>query len=169
MAKKVAFIIANNGFRDEEFQVPSLVLEENGIDVIVVSLSLDEARGMLGTRVQPHILIDDVKVTNYDAIVFVGGVGSQEYWDNPTAHKIANEAIKHNKILAAICIAPITLANAGVLKGKKATVWSSEINRLKAKGAKYIKEPVVRDGNIITADGPTSASLFANKILEALK
>lgn len=169
MAKNAVFIIANNSFRDEEFKVPSLVLEENGLDITVASSSLNEARGILGTKVQPDILIDDIMVAKYDVIIFVGGAGCHEYWDNPKAHKIVNEAIEQKKVLAAICIAPVILANAGVLKNKKATVWPSEVNALKAKGAKYIKEPVVQDGNIITANGPTSASLFADNILEALK
>ncbi len=169
MAKKAVMIIASNGFRDEEFKVPNLVLEDGGVKVTVASSSLDEARGILGTRVKPDILIDDIKVKDYDAVIFVGGAGSQEYWDDPVAHKLVQDSVKQNKILAAICIAPITLANAGVLKGKKATVWSSEVKRLKTSGAVYAAEPVVVDGKIITANGPTSASLFADKILEALE
>jgi protease I len=169
MAKKAVMIIASNGFRDEEFKVPHLVLEENGVAVKIASSSLEEARGILGTKVKPDILVKNIKVSDYEAIIFVGGAGSQEYWDDPVAHKIAKEAIKQNKILAAICIAPITLANAGVLKGKKATVWSSETKRLKSKGAIYLEEPAVQDGNIITANGPTAASSFADKILEGLK
>ncbi|MBM3252257.1 MAG: DJ-1/PfpI family protein [Candidatus Omnitrophica bacterium] len=169
MAKKVVMIIASNGFRDEEFKVPHLVLEENGAEVKIASSSLDEARGILGTKVKPDILIKNINVADYDAIIFVGGAGSQEYWDDPIAHKIAKEAIKENKILAAICIAPITLANAGVLKGRKATVWLSEVKRLKSKGVIYLDETVVQDGNIVTANGPTAASSFADKILEGLK
>jgi len=169
MAKKAVMIIASNGFRDEEYKVPHLVLEENGIEIKVASSSLEEARGMLGTKVKPGLLISDIKVNDYDAIIFVGGAGSQEYWDNPIAHKITQEAIKQNKILAAICVAPVTLANAGVLEKKKATVWFSEVKRLKAKGVVYKEEPVVQDGNIITANGPTAASGFADKILEGLK
>ncbi|MBM3248634.1 MAG: DJ-1/PfpI family protein [Candidatus Omnitrophica bacterium] len=168
MAKKAVMIIASNGFRDEEFKVPHLVLEDNGVKVTIASSSLSTARGILGSRVNPDLLIGDIKVKDYDVIIFVGGAGSQEYWDEPIAHNIVKEAVKQNKVLAAICIAPIILANAGELKGKKATVWSSEIKRLKTQGAVYVAESVAVDGKIITANGPTSASLFADKILEAL-
>lgn len=168
MAKKAVMIIASNSFRDEEFKVPHLVLEDSGVKVTIASSSLDTARGILGTRVNPDILIDDIRAEDYDAIIFVGGAGAQEYWDDQVAHNLAVEAVKQNKVLAAICIAPIILANAGLLKGKKATVWSSEIKRLKAQGAVYTAEAVVADGKIITANGPTAASLFADKILEAL-
>lgn len=168
MTKKAVIIIAHNEFRDEEFKVPHLVLEEGGVKVTIASSSLAVSRGVLGTRVRPDILINDIKVQDFDAVIFVGGAGAQEYWDDPKAHNIVQESVKQNKVLAAICIASIILANAGVLQGKKSTVWSSEVKRLKTSGALYVEAPVVVDGKIITANGPTSASVFADKILEAL-
>ena len=55
---------------------------------------------------------------DYDAVIFVGGPGSSEYWDDPKAHSIAEETVAADKIPGAICIA--SLAKSGVLKGKKA-------------------------------------------------
>ncbi len=166
--KKAVMIIAHRNFRDEEFQKPKNILEEHGIKVIVASSRKDIATGMLGTTVKPDILISDINVKDYDIIIFVGGVGATEYWNNPTAHKIAQEALKQGKILCAICIAPVTLANAGILKGKKATVWPSERDRLEAKGALYTGEDVEVDGNIITASGPKAAEKFGNVIVRSL-
>ncbi|MBU1153352.1 DJ-1/PfpI family protein [bacterium] len=108
------------------------------------------------------------KAANYDAIVFVGGGGSSEYWNNPAAHKIAKEMAVMGKVVGAICIAPVILANAGILNGKKATVFPSEIERLKAKGAIYTCAGVEIDGRIITANGPQSAALFGEAIVAAL-
>ena len=34
-------------------------------------------------------------------------------WDDPGAHRIAQEVVAQGKVLAAICIAPVTLARAG--------------------------------------------------------
>ncbi|MDI6821744.1 MAG: DJ-1/PfpI family protein [Actinomycetota bacterium] len=168
-AKKILMIIAHKDFRDEEYKQPRDLFEEEGFDVTVASSSLEEAKGMLGMEVKPDILLDQVNVEDYDAIVFVGGSGASEYWDNSTAHTIAQKAVEANKILAAICIAPVTLANAGVLSGKKATVYSSRIGEIQAKGAKYEETDVIRDGNIITASGPQASRAFARAIVEALK
>lgn len=124
---------------------------------------------MLGAVVTPQILIDQVKVDEYEAIVFVGGVGAQEYFNHPIAHKIAKEAVNKGKILAAICIAPRILAEAGVLKGKKATVWASEGKILEEKGANYTGKSVEVDGNIVTGSGPQAAEEFAKSIIKLLK
>ncbi|MEM3433363.1 MAG: DJ-1/PfpI family protein [Candidatus Hadarchaeum sp.] len=166
--KKVVMIVAARNFRDEEFQRPKEILESQGAKVTIASSTLDLATGMLGARVKPDVLVKDIKVEDYDAIVFVGGVGAAEYWEDPVAHRIAREAVEKGKILCAICIAPVTLANAGVLSGKKATVFGAEAEKLKAKGAKYTGAKVEQDGNIITASGPEAAKEFGEAIVRAL-
>lgn len=164
----IAMIIAKNGFRDEEYLQPKEIFIKAGFKVDTFSSSLGIAEGMLGMKTKVDKLIDDLKVEEYDAIVFVGGVGSSEYWDNPVAHKIAKEALAKNKVLAAICIAPITLAKAGVLRGKNATVYPSEELQLKQLGANYTKRDVEVDDNIVTASGPHAAKQFGEKIKEIL-
>ncbi|MFH1867359.1 MAG: DJ-1/PfpI family protein [Candidatus Omnitrophota bacterium] len=167
--KKILAIIASSNFRDEELLVPKGIFEEEGFKVVVASSSLEASRGMLGAEIKPNILIGDVNVDDYDAVIFVGGSGASEYWDNEIAHKIAKDTLGKKKLLAAICIAPITLANAGVLNNKRATVWFSEANKLAGKGASYTGSVVEVDGDIITANGPTSASEFAEAIVKKLK
>ncbi|MEW6163166.1 MAG: DJ-1/PfpI family protein [Nitrospirota bacterium] len=166
--KKVVMIIASKNFRDEELQKPMSILKKQGAKVTIASSSLKVVTGMLGTKVIPDILIKDVNVASYDAVIFVGGVGAAEYWDDPVAHNIARGAVRQNKILCAICIAPVTLANSGVLKGKKATVWKSEKEKIEAKGAIYTGTGVQVDGRIITADSPASAERFGEMIVKAL-
>lgn len=167
--KKILAIIASSDFRDEELLVPKGIFEEEGFKVVIASSSLETSSGTLGAEVKPDILIKDVKIDDYDVVIFVGGSGASEYWDSPIAHNIAKGALEKNKILAAICIAPVTLANAGILTGKKATVWASEVNRLISKGAFYTGSAVEVDGNIVTANGPTAASEFAEAIVKKLK
>ncbi len=166
--KKAVMIIAQNNFRDEELLRPKEVLEKHGVSVTVASSSLKESTGMLGAKIKPDILFTAINVSDYDAILFVGGSGSREYWDNAAAHKIANEANTSKKIVGAICIAPVTLAKAGLLANKKATTHSSTVNDVKASGAKYTGADVERDGNIITASGPEAAQKFGEAIVKAL-
>jgi protease I len=166
--KKAVMIIAPNGFRDEELKEPREILKQKGIKVTVASTSLNPASGMLGASVKPEILLSELKVEDYDAVIFVGGVGAKQYWDDPAAHRIAREALKKNKVLGAICIAPVILANAGVLSGKKATVWKSEAKRIKEKGATYSDKPVELDGKIVTGSGPQAAKEFGQAIAQLL-
>jgi len=166
--KKVVMVIAQDGFRDEELLQPKEILERNGIEVKVASSSLAQAKGMLGAKVKPDILVSDINIRDFAAVVFVGGAGASQYWDDPVAQKLAEDALNANRIVAAICIAPVTLAKAGILKGKRATVWSSEAEQLKAAGANYTGRAVEKDGDIITGSGPTAAREFAEEIVRAL-
>ncbi len=166
--KKVVMIIAEKDFRDEELLEPRRILEEQGATVTLASTTLRPATGMFGAKAKPDILVSEVKVDDYDAIIFVGGAGASQYWNDPTAHTIAREAVQKDKILCAICIAPVTLANAGVLSGKKTTVWASERGKLEAKGASYTGEPVEVAGKIITGSGPQAAEEFSRAIARAL-
>jgi len=171
--KRVLFLIAFEGFRDQEYFVPKEILEKRGIKIKTVSTKKGIAIGADGGDTNIDLILEEVNVGDFDAIVFVGGPGCLEYLDNEKSYRVAREALQENKILAAICISPIILAKAGVLKGKKATVWASALDRgpiqvLEEKGAEFIDEKLVQNGNIITANGPVVAEEFGKKILEKL-
>ncbi len=164
----ILLVIATDEFRDEEYREPAEALARAKAGVVIASSSKNPCIGMLGLKVTPDLLISEINVSDYAAVVFIGGKGASEYFDNPAAHKIAQDAIAQDKFVAAICIAPSTLANAGLLNGKKATCFPSERGNLAAKGANVVNESVVRDGQIITADGPQSAKAFAKALCDAL-
>ncbi len=166
MEKKALFLVAPSNFRDEEYFQPKKALENAGIKVVTASLKTGEITGMLGGKTTSDVLLQDVNPKEYDAIVYIGGGGSDVYWENPLAHSLAVFAVENKKVLAAICIAPVTLEKAGVLKGKKATVFASE--KKKIKSATLLDKPVVQDGLIITANGPQAAGEFGSVILKAL-
>jgi putative intracellular protease/amidase len=69
----------------------------------------------------------------------------------------------------------MVLAKAGVLRGKRATVWTSpafpqSVRALEAGGCKYeSKEKIVHDVNLITAFGPDFAKQFGKAIADKLK
>lgn len=165
MRKKALMVIAFKNFRDEEYLEPKKILENAGIKVTTASTQTGTATGKPGTKVPVDITIDQINPADFDAIIFIGGAGCYDYYSNQTALKIAWEAVKQNKILAAICSAGGILAHAGVLNGKKATVFPGEAELLKSKGAIYTGAPVEIDEKIITADGPQSARAFGEKIV----
>jgi protease I len=166
--QKVLFVIAHRDFRDEEFREPKAVLEKAGFTVTVASSGTGVATGMLGMRYTPDLLLSEAKAGEYEAVVFIGGAGAKEYWEDAQAHAIAREAVSSGKVVGAICIAPVTLANAGLLKGKKAAVFPSVAASLTAKGAQCTGKKVERDGLLITASGPEAAKEFGSTLSEAL-
>lgn len=159
--KKVLIIVAADKFQDEEFGQPYNLLTKSGATVKIACSRLGPARGMFGRQVTPDCLLDTCKAAEFDAILFIGGQGAAEYFNSAQAHRIAREAAAGGKVLGAICIAPATLANAGVLQGKKATVFPSEEQQLSAGGAILVRRGVVADGRIVTAVGPQAAKEFA--------
>jgi protease I len=134
----------------------------------VASTTLSEISGMNGAKARADILLKDVMVKDFDAVVFIGGSGAEQYTDDPLSHKIAQESVAEGKITAAICLGPVILANAGILKDKKATCYPTNGDKLTAAGVNYTASLVEKDGNIITADGPNSAQEFGEEIYKAL-
>ncbi len=167
---KALLIIAPANFRDEELFHTQEELEKAGIETAVASSKRGTIRGMLGGTAEAKILLSEVDTAQYDAVIFIGGSGASVYYEDREAHRIAREAAKLGKVLGAICIAPGILAKAGVLKGKKATIWNGQfIEILEAGGATYTGKSVEIDGKIITANGPPAAREFGRAIVKALR
>ena len=166
--KRILMIIPSKNYRDEELNIPKKMFEDAGAIVDVASEKSGRARGMLGSRIESDFVYTEVKIDDYDAVIFVGGVGSKIFWNDPLAHTLAKEAVEKDKLLCAICLAPATLANAGVLKGKSATSYNLASAALKKAGATYTGRPVEVDGRIVTGEGPRAAEEFAQTIIEQL-
>lgn len=173
LCRKVAMIIAFRDFRDAEYFVPREILEQAGAKITTASTKLGTAIGADGGDIKVDLLLGDLNPADFDVIVFIGGPGCLQYLDNENSYQIAKETLKQNKVLGSICVSPVVLAKAGVLSGKRATVWSSSMDRgpiriLEEGGAIYEDRPVVIDEKLITANGPGAAKEFGEKLVEAL-
>lgn len=163
-------VIAPKNFRDEELTIPKEFFESKKIAVDVASTTKEKVAGMLGTIVKPDILIKDVILDEYSAVIFVGGIGVEDnkLYHNEEFVQLAKKAFIKAKVVAAICIAPKILASAGILKGKKVSCFSTAIPYVKEKGGIIQSSDVAQDGTIITASGPQAAKKFAETIYNML-
>ena len=144
-----------------------------GAQISTASTSLGTAIGADGGEAKVDNLIENLKVDEFAAVFFVGGPGCLKYLDIERSYNLAKEVVAKERVLGAICISPVILAKAGVLQGKKATVWSSAMDKsaikiLEENGATYQDEGVVVDGKIVTANGPASARAFGEILVEVL-
>lgn len=166
---KIGMIIAYEGYREEEYDIPRERFLKEGYEVVTISSSLGEATGKFGAKVNVDLQIDNVNVELFNSIVFIGGPGTSQYLDDPVAHGIAKQTLFLGKVLGAICMAPVILARAGLLSKKHATVFAGNAPELIDKGAIYIGKDVEEDDLIITGNGPSAADKFADTIINKLK
>ncbi|MFA9375991.1 MAG: DJ-1/PfpI family protein [Lachnotalea sp.] len=128
-----------------------------------------------GVKVKMDVLIDEVKVEDYDALAIPGGFRefgfNEEAFDERTLEMI-REFNSYNKPIATVCVAAFALAESGVLKGRKATTYHLDDGKTQRDLAQYgvnvINESVVIDKNIITSYCPQTAPEVAFRLLEML-
>ncbi len=165
---KVLLAIAQRGFQDIEYDAVRKALTAAGYEVVTASLQRGKATGTSGAFVDVDLSLAEAVAADYAAVVFIGGEGTPSLYGNADAHRLAREAAERGKVLAAICLAPVILARAGLLDGKRATVYPSASRELTEGGATYTGVGVEIDGRLVTGDGPESAGQFAQTIIELL-
>jgi protease I len=169
---EVVLVAAPEGFRDEELFIPEDVFSAAGAFVLTASTTKKPIYGSQGGFTDPDVHIEDIKVDSLDALVIAGGAGARKYlWENDALLRKVREADEKGKIVGAICISGAIPALAGIMRGKKGTVYPDPeaLEVLKNGGETYVNEGVVVDGNVVTAAGPMYAREFGETILALLK
>ncbi len=166
---KILMVLSPQQYQEEELNVPRDYFLSKGYSVVLASKGVKTAMGMDGGRIQVDLDLEEVELSDYIAVVFVGGEGiySLKLNEDPDYQALARSTSAQEKLMGAICLAPCILADAGLLKGKRAT--ASDTDHIKSKGAVVSDEAVVRDGNIITGNGPLASQEFAEAIVSALE
>ena len=166
--KRVLLIIAQRNYQDLELSGTRDVLLEAGFAVELASSKAGECRGKFGGIEQADFALRDVVVKEYDCIAFIGGPGAAAFASDPEALRIANEAARAELPLGAICIAPIILAKARVLEGRRVTAWDGDGRQstlLTQYGATFTGDSVSVDGRIVTGNGPDAAQEFGRALV----
>lgn len=165
---KKVFIHLANGFEEVEAITPVDVLRRAGCEVTLVSVTgKREVTSARGLTVLADRLFEDMDYGQADVILFPGG---QPGSDNLTKHEGLKKVIggfnREGKMIAAICAAPMVLANAGILQGKRVTFFPG--TESKVKGATFTGNAVEMDGNIITGKAAGVAMKFSLAVAEQL-
>lgn len=166
---KILMVLSPQEYQEEELNVPRDYFRSMGYSVVLASRGVKTATGMSGESIDVDLDLKSVKLSDYIAVVFVGGEGiyKLKLHEDPGYQALAKSAIAQKKLIGAICLGPWILADAGLLKGKRAT--ASETDHIKSRGAIVSDEAVVQDGNIITGNGPSASQEFAEAIVSALE
>lgn len=167
---KVA-ILATDGFEQSELFEPKKALEAAGADVKIVSLEKGEIKGWdekdWGDSIAVDLTVDEASVDDFDALQLPGGVMNPDKLRmNEKAVAFVKAFFDAGKPVGAICHAPWTLIEAGVVKGKTLTSWSSLKTDLENAGAQWVDQEVVTDNGLVTSRNPKDLPAFNEKIIE---
>ena len=95
----VLFVVASTNYQAIEYTVPKKILEEAGFTSATASDQLGTAVAHDGTATTVDLLVADVNISEFDAIIFIGGSGALEHLDNPISYKLITAAVQAHKPL----------------------------------------------------------------------
>jgi len=167
-------IMATNRFEESELFGPREILVGRGAKVSLASLDRDEIMATVhddpGKRITPDLTIAEARVENYDALLLPGGVGNPDRLRMDEAAVALIKAFDAaGKPIGAICHAPWLLAEADVLRGKRATSWPSIRTDIRNAGAEVVDEAAVTDGHLVTSRKPDDVPAFTAALIAAIE
>ena len=155
----------------EELEAVTVIdlLRRAGIEVVTAGLDEQPVRASRGVILVPDATLDEALQKDYDMVVLPGGLPGADYLKKDARIiRLLVQMQEAGKYTAAICAAPGVLAEAGLLKGKRATSYPGSLDADSVPGLEYVEQPVVTDGKVITSRGPGTAMDFALERIETL-
>ena len=174
---KVAFLVAGEGIEQVELTEPWKAVEQAGSQPVLLSPEAGSVQAFnhldKADTFDVDVTVADAQVDDFDVLVLPGGVA------NPDALRTDDDAVafvrafvESGKPVAAICHAPWTLAEAGVLRGRRLTSWPSLQTDLRNAGAEWVDEELVVDdsgpGRLVTSRKPDDLPAFSKALADLL-
>ena len=170
--KRVAFL-ATDGVEEVEYTLPRKAVEAAGGVAELVSISDGEIQAVnhldQGGKYQVERTVKTADAQQYDALVLPGGVANPDSLrTDPDAVRFVRDFVVAGKPVAAICHAPWTLIEAGVVDGRTLTSWPSLRTDLANAGATWVDEPVHVDHGLVTSRKPDDLPAFTAALLKEI-
>ncbi len=167
-AGRIAILTADR-VEDVEFFYPYYRFTEAGYDVDVLAPGGAEVNGYKGLALRTGVQqIVGTDATDYDALFIPGGLAPSQLRELPEALAFVSDFAATGRLVGAVCHGPQVLISAGLAEGRRMTSWKDVAPEVRAAGAEYVDEPVVEDGQFITARKPGDMPLELALFLERL-
>lgn len=153
----------------EELEAVTIIdlLRRAGIEVVSAGLKPGIVRASRGVQLVPDLTLDVALQDEYDMVVLPGGMpGATHLKDDVRIIELLKKMAAADRYTAAICAAPMVLAEAGVLNGRQATSYPGFLDAVP--DVKPSSSAVVQDGKVLTSRGPGTAMDFALALVEIL-
>lgn len=159
------YVFLADGFEEMEAIVPTDILKRAKLEVKTGGVTSKNPVGAGGVRIECDLSIDEISENNLEGIILPGGMpGAENLFKSNKVKNLINYCFENDKIIGAICAAPMILGKMGLLRGKKACCYPGFENELS--GAEIVDSRVCLDGKIVTGKGPGAALEFSLKLLE---
>lgn len=156
-----------HGFEEIEALAVVDVLRRAEIEVVLAGLQAGPVESARKVSIVPDTTVETLTADSFDMIILPGGQpGTDSLNADHRIHALLRDFASKDKLIGAICAAPVVLASSGLLAGKRATCYPGYRDRLG--GAIYEDSPVVCDGTLITSQGVGTAISFALEIVSQL-
>jgi len=156
----------------EELEAVTLIdlFRRAGFQVITAGLEPGPVRCSRGTVLIPDQSLEEAEHGEYDLMVLPGGLPGADHLNaDPRVHRLLKKMSESDHYVGAICAAPKVLADAGLLKGKRATAYPGVLEAMDlGSDTELTTATVQRDGKVITSRGPGTAMDFALDLIELL-
>ena len=161
-------VVAARGFEEIELTAPVDILRRLGVRVCVAGVGTREVEGAHGLRLTADCFVDDAKEEQWDGIFIPGGPAAWDIKQHATVLQLIQSLHAEGKLVAAICAAPMVLAAAGVVDGRRITCYPAPDVLKAVESAQVEGKQTVTDGNLITGRGPAAAFDFGYALGEYL-
>ena len=168
--KRVA-IVATDMVEQVELLEPRKALDEAGATTDLISIEPGTIQGFhhydKGDEIPVDRTIEEASAGKYDALLLPGGVGNPDTLRmDENVVSFVRDFFEQGKPVAAICHAPWTLVEAGVVRGRKLTSWPSVQTDIRNAGGNWVDEEVVVDQGLVTSRKPDDLPAFNAKLVE---
>ncbi len=164
----MVYIMLAEGFEEVEALACCDILRRAEIKTYLASIDGDYVTGSHKITVKSDMRANDIDFATVEGVVLPGGMpGTLNLQKNETVSKLISYCVENNKLIGAICAAPMILGDMGILNNKKATCFPGFEENLT--GAEVVDDYVVSDGNIITGKGAGASLMFGAAIADYFK
>jgi protease I len=168
--KKIAFLAADM-VEQVELAKPWKALEQAGAELELISINEGEIQGFKhydkADTFKVDKTVEEVSASDYDALVLPGGVGNPDNLrQDENAVQFVRGFFDQGKPVGAICHAPWTLVEAGVVPGRTLTSFPSLQTDIRNAGGNWVDEEVHVDQGLVTSRKPDDIPAFNRKLIE---
>ncbi len=173
--RTIAFLVAPEGIEQVELTEPWKAVQDAGGTPRLVSTSAGEVQAFnhldKADTFGVDATVDDADAADFAALVLPGGVASPDFLrTQPAAVAFAKAFFDAGKPVAAICHAPWTLVEAGVLQGRTLTSWPSLQTDIRNAGGIWVDEEVqvcsAGPNTLVSSRNPDDLPAFGKALVE---